>query len=455
MALTSTDTDFRPAGLRARIADLARGEHTLMHRLAGAAFLTRVASAVVAFGSQILLARWMGTHEFGIYVYVWTWALLLGQAIDFGFGQSAQRFIPEYITRNAPELLRGFLSASRWLCLGLSIAVSIACAGLVWIAEPWLSDYIVIPLWLVCIILPAYGLANLHDGVARSYDWVGLAFVPSYLVRQLLITGLAAAAYAFGFGLDAVTVTVISGIAIYAALIGQMLMLRRRLREKVQAGPRAYAIRTWLATSLPILLVEGFYLLLAYTDILVMQFFVPPEDAAIYYAAAKTLALIAFISFAISATAAHRFAAYNAAGDRDGLAAFLVTTIRWTFWPSVAATLMLLAVGREVLNLFGDDFSGGYHYMVILAIGLLARAALGPVEKLLTMLNEQRLCATVYAAAFAINLVLCLILVPVFGAVGAAVATTIALVVECILLFVFTRKRLGFHVFIFGRPAKA
>ncbi len=454
MALTSSEQVFRPPGLRARIVDLMRGEHTLMQRLAGAAFLTRVASAVVAFGSQILLARWMGSHEFGIYIYVWTWALLFGQAIDFGLAQSAQRFIPEYITRNTPALLRGYLFASRWMCIGLSILVAILCAVAIRIAEPWLSPYLVVPLYLVCMILPAYGFANVQDGIARSYDWVTLAFVPSFLLRQLLITGLAAATYALGLGVDAVTVTIISGIAIWVAVIGQALVLNRRLRVQVPPGPRVYEIRTWLATSLPILLVEGFYLLLAYTDILVMQFFVAPQEAAVYYAAAKTLALVSFISWAIAATAAHRFSALHAAGDRGALAAFLATTIRWTFWPSLMATLLLLLIGKQVLQLFGTDFASGYHFMAILSIGLLARSALGPVEKLLNMLGEQRLCALVYAGAFLINLLLCLLLIPVLGAVGAAIATTVALVAECILLFFVTRRRLGFHVFIWGNPTQ-
>ena len=51
--------------LKARILD---AEHLLVQRLSGTVFLIRVASAVLAFGSQVLLARWMGSHEFGIYV---------------------------------------------------------------------------------------------------------------------------------------------------------------------------------------------------------------------------------------------------------------------------------------------------------------------------------------------------------------------------------------------------
>ena len=59
-------------------------------------------------------------------------------------------------------------------------------------------------------------------------------------------------------------------------------------------------------------------MLLTYTDVLVLRQFRPPEEVAHYYAAAKTLALVAFIYFSVAAAVAHRFAAYHVAGDRDG-----------------------------------------------------------------------------------------------------------------------------------------
>ena len=46
---------------------------------------------------------------------------------------------------------------------------------------------------------------------------------------------------------------------------------------------------------------------------------------------------------------------------------------------------------------------------------------------------------------------LCVVLIPRFGVAGAAIATSTALIVESILLFIVTKRRLGFHVFIWGR----
>jgi O-antigen/teichoic acid export membrane protein len=436
--------------LTARLRALAKAEHLMVQRLAGAVFVIRVASAVLAYGSQVLLARWMGSFEFGIYVYVWTWVLLLGQPLGLGLGTAAQRFIPEYREHKAFELLRGYLSGSRWVAFGSAVAVAALCAGGVRLLTPWLDDYMVVPLYLACLSLPAYGLANAQDGIARSHDWMGLSMVPTYVTRQALLTGLMAAAYVAHLPMDAVTAMVVSGIAIWLPTLGQFLTLNRRLGRIIPPGPKTYEFRSWLTTSLPILLVEGFYLLLTYTDVLVLQQFRPPDEVAIYYAAAKTLALVSFIYYAVAATTAHRFSEYHVAGDRNGLAAFVAQSVKWTFWPSLAATALLLAVGEPLLRLFGAQFANGYHLMFILAAGLLARAAIGPIERLLNMLGEQRVCAMVYATAFAINLIACVLLIPKLGAAGAAVGTTAALIAESTMLFMAAKYRLGFHTFVWG-----
>ena len=67
----------------------------------------------------------MGGSDYGIYVYVWTWVLLLGSMMDFGISASAQKIIPEYRASGEHALLRGFLSGSRWLTFAVSTLVSL------------------------------------------------------------------------------------------------------------------------------------------------------------------------------------------------------------------------------------------------------------------------------------------------------------------------------------------
>ena len=427
-----------------------RSDSRLAQLFAGKVFLVRVASALLALASQVLLARWMGSFEFGIYIYVWTWVLMIGALSDAGLSSAARRFIPEYTGIKSFDLLRGFLSGSRWLAFGVATAVgAVGAIGVTTIA-PYLDQFTVVPLYLACVTIPIYGLVQVQAGIAQSYDWPNLALMPFYIWRQITLTALMGAAYLFGAPTGAVTAMIVAVVTTWAVTIGQLIALDRRLKNTVPSGPKRYEVKTWFATSLPIFVAEAFYLLLTYVDILALENLRSPDDVAVYYAGARLLAIVAFVYFAISGATTHKFTEYHVSGDKARLAAFFAETVRWTFWPSLAICVLILALGKPLLGLFGAGFERGYPVMFILAVGMLARAALGPAERLLNMLGERKQCALIYAAAFAINLVLCVILIPRIGIDGAGAATSAALVVESILLYFVAKRRLGFHVFVMG-----
>jgi O-antigen/teichoic acid export membrane protein len=458
VAVIDARTDTASSGLAARLKARLRalggsGEASLTRRLAGTIFLIRVLSAGLAYLSQILLARWMGGSDYGTYVYVWTWVLLLGSMLDFGIASSAQKIIPDYRTSGQHALLRGFLSGGRWLTLATSTLAALLLAGLVALLSPWIDASERMPLYIGCLTLPAFVVANTQDGIARSHDWMALGLMPQFIIRQTLIIGFTAGAFMLGLQLGATVAMAASAAAVWLAMLGQMLVLNRRLGRHIEAGRKQYDLRGWLAISLPILLVESFYLLLSYTDVLVLQQFRSSEEVGIYFAVVKTLALVSFIHYAMSATTAHRFAEYHALGDKARLSAYVAYAIKWTFWPSLAATLVLLALGKPLLWLFGAQFTAGYDIMFIAAIGLAVRSAIGPVERLLNMLGQQRACAMAYAAAFVMNLILCILLVPHFGGHGAAAATSLSLAFETVLLFRIVKQRLGLHVLAFGKAS--
>ncbi|MGE0605141.1 MAG: lipopolysaccharide biosynthesis protein, partial [Xanthobacteraceae bacterium] len=394
--------------------------------------------------------RWMGSHEFGIYVYVWTWVMLIGGLLDVGLASAAQRFIPKYTNEGAFENLRGFLLGGRWLTFGIATVIAIVGVFCINLLSHRLDDYTIIPLYLGCIALPICGVMNLQDAISRSYNWAYLALTPQYIVRHVLLVVFLGGAILAGFPADAATTVAVAGLSMWVAAFGQMILLNRRLRQTVVQGPNNYEPRSWLANAAPIKLVESFYLLLTYTDILILNQFRSPDDVAIYYAAGKSLALVAFVYFAVSAAASHKFTEYHVSGAHERLEEFIVATVRWTFWPSLIGIGFVLALGWPLLWMFGPRFVEGYPLIFVLAIGMLARASIGPGERLLNMLGEQKACMMVVMTAFAFNIVACLLLIPRYGAMGAATALSASFVLESILFFIVTKRQIGVHMFIWG-----
>lgn len=431
------------------------GEHAVAQRIAAITFTVRIFGAAIAYLSQILLARWLGGYEYGIFVVVWTWVLILGAVVHLGFGNAVIRLIPEYVATGKTAHLRGLLFGSR--AIGFVSATAIAGLGAlgVFVFEDLLSDHYVLPVYLAIVCVPLFTLNEVQDGISRAFSWANLALLPTYVVRPLLILAFAVAIAAAGYDLDAAGTCLAAIAATYVTAIGQLFVLNRRLRRDVEAGPRRFEPFAWLNIALPILLVDGFFVLLTGMDVIILGQLQSPDQVAVYFAAAKTLALVHFVYYAVKTGSAHHYSKFHHSGDRGGLERFVAETVKWTFWPSLICAVFVLIIGRPLLSLFGEGFESGYGLLFILVLGVLARAALGPVEALLTMAGYQKIAAVVYGGTLAANVALCLLLIPPFGLYGAAFAMTLSLIGESVVLYIVARWRLDLHVFVIRRRRAA
>jgi O-antigen/teichoic acid export membrane protein len=422
-----------------------KDDRAVSRRIALITFSVRILSGVIAYVSQVLLARWMGDFEYGVFVIVWVGAVILGGFACLGIQTAVLRFVPEYTERGDVQLLRGVVVGSR--IQGFIAATIFAIVGAVGLYAfgDHLESYYLIPLYLGAITLPMLAIGEIQDNLSRAFNWADLSLWPTYIVRPLIILLFMWLAVRYGAEANAVTAMAAVIAATYLTSIGQLISLSRRMRKAVPSGPRSYAPGQWMAIALPIFVVEGFFNLLTNVDIILVGHFMEPAKVAIYFAAAKTMTLVHFVYYAVKAGGAQRFSQYYANGDRARLSAFVHDTLHWTFWPSLGMVVVILAIGKPLLLLFGPNFGEGYPILFILSAGLLVRASIGPAETLLTMAGQQGISAVVYTATFMLNVTLNIVLIPKFGLIGAASATALALVAETIALYTITVTRLGIH----------
>lgn len=439
------------------IAGLAGGasDHQSVQRGALVAFLVRVASAGILYLSQVVLARWMGGFEYGIYVFVWTWVLVLGGISNLGLSTLMIRLVPEYRERGEHALLRGLLHSGR--IVPVAMATTVAGVGLLAL-QVWgeaLSGHYVLPAIIALACVPMIALSDVQDGIGRGRGWFVEALLPPYVLRPLLVLTGMVVAHELGWPMSAVTAAMAAVAGTWAAAVIQTVLVGRRLRREIEFGPRSGDIRGWLATSLPLLAITFSEVLLQTTDVLVVSQMMGPGDVAIYFAAAKTMSLVMFIHYAVGSAMANRFAALNARGDREGLVAAIRQAVNWTFWPSVAGAALILLAGKPLLWLFGPQFADGYPVMLILVLGFLGRAAAGPSELLLNMLGQQRATACVAVCVALLNIALNLVLVPRLGLLGAATATATSLAISAALNTAVARLQLGLRIAIWSNLRSA
>jgi O-antigen/teichoic acid export membrane protein len=427
---------------------LASDERGEASRMSLIAFAIRIVSAGIAFISQVFLARWMGSFEYGIFVLVWVTMVIAGNISCLGFHTSVIRFIPEYREKGMLDELRGILVVSRLFVLVASTVIAALGALGVMVFAPHIESYYVVPFVLGFVCLPMIALSDLLQGVSRANAWAFFSLSPTYLVRPVLILVLMGAALLAGYAPDAITALIVAVIATYLTTLWQLVGVTGRMERRLTVGPRKTDFRLWFVVSLPIFLVESFFFLLTNADVLMVGFYMEPDDVAVYFATVKTLALVHFVYFAVKAGVAQRYASYTH-GQPEKLAAFARETVAWTFWPSLAMAVVVLLLGELMLRLFGPDFVAGYPLLFLLCIGVVARSAVGPCESLLTMTGNQNVCALVYALTLALNIALSIALIPLFGLWGAAIGTAAAMLFEAAALSFTVYRRLGIVMAIF------
>lgn len=429
----------------------AGDETSAAQRMALVAFSIRIFSAAIAFVSQIILARLMGEFEYGVFVFVWVIAIILGNLSCLGFHTAVIRFLPQYRTEGADEAIMGLAATARiFSMISATLIAATGIAALYFLGDRIESHYVQ-PLFIGAFVLPMIALGDVLDGTARANGWTIHALSPTYIVRPLLILAFVAGAIWLGRMADANTALVAALAAAYLTTVIQFFVVTTRLRHRFPARRVEIHFRTWLAVAFPIFLIEGFYFMLTNADVIIVGLYLPPENVAVYFAAAKTMALVHFVYFAVKAAAAQRFSGLVSGADRPALAAFARQTVQWTFWPSLLVGILVIIAGPFLLSLFGPAFQEGHMIMVVLFAGILAKAMVGPGEVLLTMSGEHKICAVIYAVALAANLGLNVMLIPAWGLLGAATATAAAMVIEAGLLHITIRRRLGITMFIAAR----
>ncbi|MGB8817289.1 MAG: lipopolysaccharide biosynthesis protein [Rhizobiaceae bacterium] len=418
-------------------------DNMIARRMSLIAFAIRLISAAIAFVSQILLARWLGSFEYGIFVLVWTAAIIAGNLSCFGFATSIIRFVPQYRASGSHDELRGILLTGRIFTLLAATAVATFGIGATLILAGTIESYYVAPFILGAIALPMIALGDTLEGTARANAWPVKALSPTYIIRPLLILFFMVVALAAGFEHSARTAVIAAILATYATTIVQLLAVTASVDKILPNGPVQVNFGEWVAVSIPIFLVEGFLFLLTNADVLVVGHFLPPDQVAVYFATAKTLALVHFIYFAVKAGVSQRYAQLIHAGTRQELEDFVLSSARWTFWPSIVMGIIVLLIGKPLLSLFGEGFTAGYPMLFVLVAGVVMRASVGPAESLLNMSGNQSVCAMIYGVTLALAISLCMILIPMWGLWGAAASFSAGMVFEALALGVVVWKRLG------------
>ena len=99
------------------------------------------------------------------------------------------------------------------------------------------------------------------------------------------------------------------------------------------------------------------------------------------------------------------------------------------FWSSFPLVIVFFMFPDFLLGLFGEEFKVGVTAFIFLSCGRLISSFSGSVGNILQMTGNQNIYAIILLIGAILNVVLNLILIPLYGINGAAIASMSSLIV--------------------------
>mgnify|MGYP001811807482 FL=1 len=286
--------------------------------------------------------------------------------------------------------------------------------------------------------------------VAVAFQWFGLAYLPSEVVRPLSIFSIVALIWVITNQLTASTVMLVQFMALTATLLILVITLTRRLPRQLAAASPVFETRTWMQTALPLLIIGLFANYFPEVMLILLGMHVPSDQVAIFNASYRLAMVVTFGLTAIDAVTSPVAARLYAARETSELQSVVARATQLGFWSSVAAVTGFAILGTSLLGLFGPEFVAGYDAMIILLLAQLLRSAAGPVIPLRSVTGHQHRCLVVVGSALMMAILLVFVLVPTFGIRGGAVAVFLVTLVWTIWLHRLVVVHIGIRPSIFG-----
>jgi O-antigen/teichoic acid export membrane protein len=408
-------------------------------------------------GANYLLQGWIaricGPHEFGIYALCWSIVMFAAAVSNAGLQLLVIQTIPEYLERHQPDLAKGFILSAHGLIIVAAIVVmaTILLAGQ--IVPPFLDGVPTTVLILYLCAIPTLAfftfwmeLAVPMDAAILGYCAYSVAFTFSFAA---LVTGIAV----FAHEANAWSI----GIALNLALLSSWLFLAVSLcrcppMRQIRRQTAAFAVRRWSSAIPSLFTISVLEVAQRHFHILLASIWLSPGQIGVLYAATRSAFVLELLCSGYSALFTPILGSRFHACDMDGVRTQFRKSARALLLVCMASVVVCVVGGRQLLLLFGSEFTEGYATLVILAVAFATRFAFGPCLQLLLIASMRRTILHATAAAFLINVVISLVLVPRYGFDAVAIGPGLGMTAGTVIFLVALWRRFG--VFgMFGRSA--
>ncbi|MDZ7369965.1 MAG: oligosaccharide flippase family protein [candidate division KSB1 bacterium] len=393
---------------------------------AGSVFLLKIVGAFLMLLGQIIAARLLGPAEYGYFAYAQSVLLIVTVFTILGYDNSLLRFVPEYRVNRQWPMLKGVLTFSFKRSLLASVIAAALGAILLTLDKPHFAAGQRDALQIMLLCVPLYTLTMVRQAALRGFRHVVLAEFPESLVRPLLFIPLLMLVSQMR-PLTAVTAWWIYFLVVLVAFFFGSWMLIRILPGELHQVNAEHKATEWRSISLDMMWMNAMNIVFNQAAVVLLGFFSPPEEVALFSAAARIAFFVSFALFAVNSIAAPLISEFYYGGRMRELERIMTLSAALLAATTLFADLFLLAFGKSVLGAFGAPFRKAFGILLLLMIGHTVKSFSGPASYLLNMSGRQRLTRRMMAVFVFLHLLAGVLIINRFGAFGAAVVSAATL----------------------------
>ena len=427
-----------------------QGDTTRKHIRGSSLLLAgRCAALAINLAVQVITVRYLAKEDFGAFAFGISMVALGTNLSLLGLTKSLNRFVPIYHEQGDQPRLAGALVLMFATALGLGLATVALVFGLQnVIAERVASNSLSLSLLLMLIALvPIDALDGLLQSLFGAFGKVRAILVRRHLVgpglKLLAVVGVVV------FGGDVRMLAIcyvaagIAGIALYASLLYRLLT-QEKLLPYFRPGNWQVPAREIFGYTVPVFSSQIGFVVRTSLIVLLLEAMRGSEQVAELRAVFPFARLneVVLTSFAFLFTPmASRLFARN---DKRGIDQLYWRTSVWILMLSLPAFLVTGVLAKPLtIFVFGQQYAAAGPVLMILAVGVFIDAVMGFNLHTLRVFAKLRQIVAIDVVSISTALGLCFLLVPTYGAFGAAVAICSATILQNVLLQIAMRLTTG------------
>jgi O-antigen/teichoic acid export membrane protein len=207
----------------------------------------------------------------------------------------------------------------------------------------------------------------------------------------------------------------------------KVLILFKQLTLSNQTSYK-FSYNQIFSRSYPMALSAIAYFIMQSVDIIILTIYEGFDSVAYYSIAVKLATVTALALMSVNIVIAPKIAEIYNTNDFNRLNKLIKDAARIIFIISLPVLLILFIFSGPALSLFGEGYVFAKQALWFLLAGQFFSALCGPGAIYLNMTGKQKKLNNILISGLIVNVVLNLILIPIYGIEGAATATLISMV---------------------------